>query len=112
MDNKDSYSTEIIRYNIPSDQAEGFEKAYQQAGTYLESSPFCLGYNILQGDEEPNRYILTIYWTSKEDHLDKCRKSDLFTHFFNLVKPYYNQIEEMKHYQKTAISWSKHQTDQ
>lgn len=104
-----NYSVEIIRYTIPDDKLERFLTDYQEAGRHLENSPFCLGYNILRGDDEPNHFIVTIYWTSKIDHLNGFRKSAQFSEFFNWVKPYFNGIEEMKHYQKTSVAWSKDQ---
>jgi quinol monooxygenase YgiN len=97
------HSGEIIRYKIPQEKQNGFEEAYTNASAYLEASPFCLGYNIIHGKEEPNHYIVIIYWTSMEDHLSGFRKSADFIPFFNLVKPFFNDIEEMKHYEPTTI---------
>lgn len=111
MNSQDNYSVEIIRYTISEDQSANFEKAYQQAGAYLRDSPYCQGYHVLHGEDEPNHYIVTIYWTSKEDHLSKFRKSPQFSNFLDLVKPYYNNIDEMKHYQATNIKWSKTNQD-
>lgn len=102
-----NYSTEIIRYNIPAAEAGNFEKAYQQAGQYLEASPYCLGYQVIHGNEEPNHYIVIIYWTSQQDHLQLFRKEKGFFAFFNLVKPFYTNIEEMKHYDLTPNKWTR-----
>lgn len=102
-----NFSVEIIRYNIPSEEFENFEKAYDKAGELLLESPYCLGYNILHGDDEPNHYIVTIYWKSKEEHLNGFRRSEQFPSFLNLVKPFYNNIEEMKHYKKIRKEWKK-----
>lgn len=105
--NMNNYSVEIIRYTIQKERGADFEKAYEKAGEYLAASPFCLGYNVLRGDEEPEHYIVTIYWTSKEEHLNGFRKSADFQKFLKLVSPYYNNIDEMKHYNKTSILWGK-----
>src|SRR4051812_49125584 len=88
---KDSntYSTEVIRYKIPGEQHEAFIKAYGDAGTYLEASKYCLGYELIEGEEEPDNFIVIIYWTSKDKHLNEFRKSAEFGGFFNLVKPFY-----------------------
>lgn len=107
MNHPANYSTEIIRYTIPDGQFNNFENDYRKAGQYLEASPYCLGYHILHGNDEPNHYIVTIYWTSKEEHLQVFRNSEQFPPFFALVKPYFSCIEEMKHYENTSISWSK-----
>lgn len=102
-----NYSTEIIRYNVPATERSNFEKAYQDAGQYLQASPYCLGYQVIHGNEEPNHYIVIIHWTSQQDHLQLFRKEKGFFAFFNLVKPFYNNIEEMKHYDLTPNKWTK-----
>ena len=104
MGNK-NYSVEIIRYDISESERSNFEKAYAEAGKYLKASEYCLGYEIIHGNDEPNHYIVIINWTSKEEHLQGFRKSAEFMPFFNLVKPFYNNIKEMKHYDLTATKW-------
>lgn len=107
MEKTKNYSVEIIRYNIATDQQKNFEQAYSNAAKYLQSSPYCLGYKVVHGREEPNHYIVIIHWTSMEEHLNGFRKSADFMPFLNLVKPFYNNIEEMKHYETTPIEWTK-----
>ena len=102
-----NYSVEIIRYTIAPDQQDNFEKAYSEAGRILQASPYCLGYEVIHGEEEPSHYIVTIRWTSKEDHLNGFRKSSSFGEFFQLVRPFFANIEEMKHYNHTTITWKK-----
>jgi quinol monooxygenase YgiN len=102
---KNRYSIEIIRYDIPKDQWEQFEKAYDSAGKFLGKSKYCLSYAINKGSEEPNHYVVIIHWTSEDEHLNGFRKSPDFMPFFNLVKPFYNQIQEMKHYKELTL-WS------
>jgi quinol monooxygenase YgiN len=91
-------SVEIIRYTIPADQHTNFEEAYKKAGKLLEESAFCLGYHVIHGEEEPDHYIVIIDWTSTQDHMNGFRQSPQFMPFFNLVKQFYNNIDEMKHY--------------
>ncbi|RDC65180.1 antibiotic biosynthesis monooxygenase family protein [Adhaeribacter pallidiroseus] len=100
-------SVEIIRYTIPEAQQTAFENAYTQAGLLLRDSPYCLGYELIKGVNEPANYLLTIYWTSVSDHLNDFRKSAAFGAFFNLVKPFYAQIQEMKHYEPTSLNWQR-----
>lgn len=91
-------SVEIIRYTISADQHANFEEAYKEAGKLLQESTFCLGYRVIHGKEEPDHYIVIIDWISTEDHMLGFRQSAQFMPFFNLVKSFYNNIEEMKHY--------------
>src|SRR5690242_10249625 len=78
---KSNYSVEVIRYNIPQDQWEQFEKAYAEAGKFLGKSKYCLSYAINKGSEEPNHYVIIIHWTSEDDHLNGFRKSADFMPF-------------------------------
>lgn len=100
-------SIEIIRYHIAEDTLQSFEESYAKAGAHLQASPYCLGYHILRGVDEPNNYVVTIYWTSKEDHLTGFRNSPQFADFFTLVKPFFNNIQEMTHYQDAGINWKR-----
>jgi quinol monooxygenase YgiN len=99
--------TEIIRYTIPADQAEAFEHAYGQAEAILQSSGHCLGYKLLSGHEEPENRVLLIEWDSLEGHEQGFRKEPGFREFFALVKPFFNNIQEMKHYEVTRIRWQR-----
>jgi len=105
--NSKTFSVEVIRYKIPTDRGATFEQAYAEAGKQLRASPYCLEYRVLHGNDQPENYIVVVHWTSKDEHLQGFRKSKEFGPFFNLVKPFYNNIEEMKHYDQTDIVWEK-----
>lgn len=83
------------------------EKAYSEAGKFLQTSPYCLGYEVIYGEGEPSHYIVTICRTFKDDHLNGFRKSSGFSVFLQLVRPFFANIDEMKHYNHTAITWKK-----
>ena len=107
MENDKNYSVEIIRYTIPADKQQSFEKAYAEAATFLKASPYCLAYEILHGEDEPEHYIVRIHWTSTDEHLNGFRNSSEFQSFFALVRPFFTNIEEMKHYSLTSTVWSR-----
>jgi quinol monooxygenase YgiN len=107
MGDNNKYSIEIIRYTIPADKHQDFEKAYAKAATYLKASPFCLAYEVIHGEDEPDQYVVRIHWTSTDEHLNGFRKSSEFQSFFHLVKPFFANIQEMKHYHPPFISWIK-----
>lgn len=100
-------SIEYIRYKISKDRQPGFLKDYQKAAAYLRRSPYCLGYELTQGEEEPENFILRIEWTSTIEHLEGFRKSQDFPPFLNCIRAYYNDIQEMKHYNQTPVVWEK-----
>lgn len=107
MNNETNYSIEIIRYTINTEQQNVFVTSYAKAAKILEASPYCIGYEIIHGVDEPQRYVVRIHWTSVDDHLKRFRNSEEFKSFFNLVRPFFNNIEEMKHYESTAIVWNR-----
>lgn len=89
---------EYIRYSVEPEQAEHFEQAYEEAAGPLLASPNCLGYDVTRCTEEPTSYIVRIRWDSAEGHLEGFRKGAEFPRFFSLVKPFFNAIQEMRHY--------------
>ena len=89
---------EYIRYQIPAHQHLAFIEAYRSAGEELGSSAHCKGYQIAQGVEEPDNFIVRIEWDSLEGHEQGFRGSPPFAAFFAKVKPYFANIREMKHY--------------
>ena len=94
---------EIIRYNIVAGREAAFERAHGEAQRSLAESDNCLGYQLMRGVEEPNRYILHIEWDSLEGHMQGFRGSPEFSKFFALVRPFFGAVEEMQHYEETDI---------
>ena len=92
---------------IADGQENQFETDYGRAAEYLEASPHCLGYTLAHSGKEKNRYLMLIEWDSATGHLQGFRQSPDFGKFFALVKPYFNQIEEMEHYEKTNVEGKK-----
>lgn len=106
---------EYIRYKLNEHPAESresivgaFEAAYRVAASSLDTSPYCLGYELARCVEEQNRCILRIEWDSVDGHLAGFRGSPEFAPFLAAIKPYSGQIEEMQHYTLTSVVASKH----
>lgn len=93
---------EYIRYRIDESRADEFVASYREAAASLDASEYCRGYEMTRCEEEPERFILRIEWTSTADHLGKFRSSAPFRTFFACIRPYVNDIEEMQHYQPVA----------
>ncbi|ACU72747.1 Antibiotic biosynthesis monooxygenase [Catenulispora acidiphila DSM 44928] len=95
---------EYIRYLIPADSSEQFESAYARAASAsLAVAPQCVEYELARCTEAPDHYILRIVWTSADDHLHGFRGGPHFAAFFAEIKPYVTAIEEMRHYERTAV---------
>lgn len=91
-------TVEYIRYRIDADRRDAFVAAYREAVTALDDSEYCVGYQLAHCEEEPDRFILRIYWTSTDDHLNRFRPSAQFRRFFPPIRPFVDDIEEMQHY--------------
>ena len=98
---------EYIRYKVSENRRLEFIQAYQSASKQLLDSEFCLGYELTHCQEELDHFIMRIEWTSTEDHLTGFRQSSAFREFFNYVKPFFNNIEEMRHYNLTEVTKKK-----
>src|SRR5215467_1224005 len=94
---------EYTRYRIAESRGAAFLDAYKQASRFLQESPYCVTFDLSQCVEERDRYILRIVWKSIEEHLQGFRKEPGFQPFFQLVKPFFDGIEEMQHYELTEV---------
>jgi hemoglobin len=94
---------EYIRYTIDEQRRDAFEAAYEAAAQALAASPHCVAYELSRCVEDPGAYILRIEWDSAEGHLEGFRKSEQFGTFLGHVRPYLDDIEEMRHYELTAV---------
>ncbi|QBD77584.1 antibiotic biosynthesis monooxygenase [Ktedonosporobacter rubrisoli] len=95
---------EYTRYKVQGQQAVALEEAYQRARSGLEQSPHCLSYELSRCLEDQSTFVLRIEWDSVEGHLEGFRKSPEFRAFFEAVKPFFNDIQEMRHYEVTAVA--------
>lgn len=94
---------EYIRYKIENSKQNAFVEAYQKAAKFLDQSNYCLGYELTHCKEDKENFILRIEWTSTDDHLNGFRKSTEFREFLSHIRPYFNDIEEMNHYELTKV---------
>ncbi len=94
---------EYIRYTVPVENAEAFQGGYEAARSALDGSEHCLAYELSRGVEEPTHFILRIEWDSVEGHEQGFRSSPEFGGFFAAIRPFFDDIDEMKHYQPTVI---------
>jgi quinol monooxygenase YgiN len=90
---------EYIRYVVPAKKAAEFEEAYRRASEVLDEDEHCLRYEIAKGVEEPDHFVVRIERDSIEGHEQGFRSSPHFAEFFSAVRPFFAEIEEMKHYE-------------
>lgn len=94
---------EYIRYRTGQERAKEFETAYASAQTALAASPHCLRSEVARCVDEPGAYLVRIEWDPREGHLQGFRTSPEIRTFFADVRPFVDDIEEMRHYEPTPI---------
>lgn len=97
---------EYIRYSVEPPRGKDFEQAYSEAGRILDEAPECLGYEVSRCHEDPKAFTVRIEWKSIEEHEKGFRGSPAFGEFFQLVRPFFGQIQEMRHYEPLAAAQS------
>jgi len=95
---------EYLRYTIPESARAGFETAYTRAARALAEAPECVDYELSRCAEDAGQYVLRIRWTSAEAHLEGFRKGPHFAGFLAAIGEYVPNIEEMRHYETTAVT--------
>ena len=95
---------EDIRYRVPADRHDDFERAWCSAPAQLKEAPECLTYEVSHGVAERDTYVVRIEWNSLEDHEHGFRQSPRFERFLTAVKSFFGQIEETRHYRRTPIA--------
>jgi len=98
---------EYIRYSVGADRGDALLAAYAEAQVSLRASPHCLGYELARCVDAPEVFILRIQWDSAEGHLKGFRSSPAFQSFLKAIQPFVKDIAEMRHYELTAIQWSR-----
>jgi quinol monooxygenase YgiN len=97
---------EYIRYQLKTHTAAELTEAYERAAEHLRRSPDCLSYELSHCSEDPSNMTLRIVWTSAEGHTARFRKSAEFPPFLRLIRPFFAEIVEMRHYAPTSVSWA------
>jgi len=98
---------EYIRYGVPAERSEAFERAYQEAASALELDEHCQAYEVSRCAEEPTSYVVRLEWDSIEGHERGFRGGPHFGRFLQAVRPFIDQIEEMRHYTPTSPGWKR-----
>ena len=93
---------EYVRYTIPAERRDAFERGYAEAAGPLAASAHCLAYELARCAEDPTQYVLRIEWDSAEGHMQGFRRSPDFQRFFAAIRPYVGDIAEMRHYDVLA----------
>jgi hemoglobin len=95
---------EYVRYRVAgADRQADFEADYAVAAAVLAAAPQCVDYELTRSVDDPACYVLRIGWTSAEAHLEGFRTGEAFPAFLAAIGPYLDDIEEMRHYERTPV---------
>ena len=88
----------------PGKQAE-FDAAIQQGvEQVIAKATGFRGYKINKGIESPERYVLTIFWETLENHTVDFRQSSAFAEWRAIVGPYFAAPPAVEHFTLLAKS--------
>ena len=98
---------EYVRYSLTHHTPEELVAAYAAAGPHLQAAPECLGYDLTICADAPESVVVRIHWQSAEAHLQGFRPGPNFPPFLALVRPFLDEMAEMRHYEPTAVRWAR-----
>ena len=82
----------------PGRQAEFDAAIVRGVETVIAHAKGFCGYKINKGVESPERYLLTIFWATLEDHTVGFRQSESFAQWRSIVGPYFAAAPQVEHF--------------
>ena len=93
---------EIADIRIQPGQQAAFEKAIELGlNTVASKAKGYRGAKVNHGIENPERYVLQIFWDTLEDHTVGFRESALFTEWRAIVGPFFASPPYVEHFELT-----------
>ena len=90
---------ELADIRIQPGQNAAFEAAIIHAAqTVLMQAKGAQGYKTNRGIENPERYVLQIFWDTLEDHTVGFRQSELFTQWRAIIGPFFAAPPVVEHF--------------
>ena len=96
---------ELADIRIHPGQNAAFEEAIARGlETVIHNAKGFQGYKINKGIENPDRYLLQIFWTTLEDHTVGFRESPAFAEWRAIVGPFFAAPPVVEHFDLVAKS--------
>ena len=90
---------ELADIRIHPNQNTAFEEAIQRGlSTVIDKAQGFRGYKVNRGIENPERYVLQIFWDTLEDHTVGFRQSEAFTQWRAIVGPFFAAPPVVEHF--------------
>ena len=96
---------EVADIRIQPGQQAAFDEAIQRGlTTVIARARGFRGWKVNRGVENPERYLLTIFWDTLEDHTVHFRGSPLFAEWRAIVGPFFAQPPVVEHFELVGKS--------
>ena len=96
---------EIADIRIQPGQQTAFEAAIQRGlDTVASRAKGFQGAKVNRGVENPERYVLQIFWATLEDHTVGFRQGPLFTEWRAIVGPFFAAPPVVEHFELVSRS--------
>ena len=90
---------ELADIRIQPGQQAAFDEALQRGvDTVISKAKGFQGYTIHKGIENPERYLLQIFWATLENHTVDFRESPAFTDWRTIVGPFFAGAPTVEHF--------------
>lgn len=97
--------TEVVDIRIlPGRQAEFDAAIVDGVTSVIARARGFRGWSVRRGIESPERYLLTIWWDSVEDHMVGFRESEDFARWRAIVGPYFAQPPQVEHFAEVGAA--------
>ncbi len=96
---------EIADIRIQPGQQAAFSEAIQRGlSTVIAHAKGYRGFKVNHGIENPERYVLMIFWDTLEDHTVGFRESEAFVAWRAIVGPFFAAPPQVEHFDLLAKS--------
>jgi len=96
---------ELADIRIHPGQQAAFDEAIQRGlDTVIRKARGFRGFKVNKGIENPERYVLMIFWETLEDHTVAFRQSPAFTEWRSIVGPFFAAPPVVEHFSLLAKS--------
>jgi heme-degrading monooxygenase HmoA len=90
---------EVADIRIAPGQQAAFDEAIQRGlSTVVSKAKGFRGWKVNKGVENPERYLLMIFWDTLEDHTVGFRQGPLFAAWRAIVGPFFAQPPVVEHF--------------
>lgn len=81
-------------------QAEAFKTAFAKARPHIEGAKGCRKVEMRQGIENPEDFLLLVWWDTLEDHNIGFRESAAFTEWRAILGPLFASPPNVVHHEE------------